>query len=46
MQKGVDLGKKEVAYNMIKKGLDEVIITEITGLDSAQIAAVKKSDID
>lgn len=39
---GKEMGKKEVALEMLKKGLDVSLITELTQLDQKEIEELRK----
>ena len=43
---GIELGKTKVAFEMIKKGLDVQLISEVTGLSVEVIKTLHKKSCD
>jgi hypothetical protein len=46
IEKGERIGIEKIAINAIKKGFDNVIIQELTGLDIASIEKIRKKIVD
>ncbi|WP_158736788.1 transposase [Alteribacillus sp. YIM 98480] len=44
IEKGIEEGIEIAARNMVKKGMDEAIISEVTGLTKEKIESLKKND--
>ena len=42
VERGKEQGKLEVALNMLKEGIDKLIVVKTTQLDPAQIEALQK----